>query len=434
MREEFVEWLTDLTYNFAMQMQMPGGFLEIFHLYFWQHFKSIAIFCFKTFGWIPHFEFYIFVILCTFGLYWLTRNILGEKSQSKVFWQHKSLAKRKIAWLNMLFPAILFLVFCTAFGLFSDLFCFLMVVSAGGYGFDVAILGVIGIAYVVKSISINQHSIDNLAKNLEATEITQENVLDSHQKMLLNIVEEMAIASSMKMPRVFIMENEFGVNAMCSGEKFGKSDERIAIFVTQGALKIFSREELQGVIGHEFSHAFHQDVALNLKIFTFVFALGFLMTIGEAMIRAASESHPRSNSKDNKGATGGILLALVFLILGAISSIFASIIQAAISRQKEFLADASSVQYTRNPEGIKSALQKLLAIQKGEIALPSQENENEDNQTEDADAKQIGKITNPKAKACSHMFFLSGFKGVFATHPSLEERIQSLSAMSQGIV
>ena len=196
------------------------------------------------------------------------------------------------------------------------------------------------------------------------------------------------------------MKNEEGVNAMCSGERFGKPDERIAIFVTQGALNVFNREELQGVIGHEFSHAFHQDVALNLKIFSLVFALGCVVVAGEILMRSASKRN--SSSSKNNGAGLVILIGFVFYMLGFIGSTFASIIQAAISRQKEFLADASGVQYTRNPNGIKSALQKLLSL------------ENE----------KVGAISNPSAKNCSHMFFLSGLSNIFATHPPLEERIK----------
>lgn len=414
-------------------LMICGMILDKAHLSFWENIgDNIFFFFFTTFGWIPFFEVYLFVIICGVVLYWLTRIILGSQSKSKGFWEHQKIAKRKVAWLNTLLILLPFLVFLTSFGLFYDVIGLTSSTSHSNRVYDViepthslnilafiaalsfSLLGVIVVSYIVKSILMNKHGIDNLAKRLDAKEITDKQTLNDKQKMLLNIVEEMAIASSMKIPRVFVIKNEYGVNAMCSGERFGKSNEQIAIFVTQGALEAFNREELQGVIGHEFSHAFHQDVALNLKIFSLVFALTCLVEVGIAIMRSSSRS------KNNKNGGAVILIALVFFVLGAIGSTLASIIQAAISRQKEFLADASSVQYTRNPNAIKSALEKLLEIQK----------ESEIASLNDYKKVQVGALKNPEAKACSHMFFLSGFKSVFATHPSLEERIQSLNKMS----
>ena len=421
--EYFLESIIDI-------LMICGMILDKAHLSFWENIgDNIFFFFFTTFGWIPFFEVYLFVIICGVVLYWLTRIILGSQSKSKGFYEHQKIAKRKVAWLNTLLIFLPFLVFLTSFGLFYDVIGLTHSIQHSTRVYDThspnmlafiaalsfILLGVIVVSYIVKSILMNRHGIDNLAKRLDAKEITEEQTLNDKQKMLLNIVEEMAIASSMKMPRVLVIENEYGINAMCSGERFGKASEQIAIFVTQGALEAFTREELQGVIGHEFSHAFHQDVALNLKIFSLVFALTCLVEIGIAIMRSSSRS------KNNKNGGAVILIALVFFVLGAISSTLASIIQAAISRQKEFLADASSVQYTRNPNAIKSALNKLLEIQKNSEIATS---------LDDYKKTQVGALSNPQAKACSHMFFLSGFKSVFATHPSLEERIQSLNKMS----
>lgn len=305
------------------------------------------------------------------------------------------------------------MIFLTAFGLFlftlhyADVFenkidnlRLAFVIGAG-------LIAVVIISYLVKSSEMSKQSINTLAKILNASEILNFNNLNLQEQTLLNIVNEMAIASSVNMPRVFILRYENGINAMCSGENFGDYDERIAIFVTQGALETFSRDELQGVIGHEFSHAHHGDAQLNLKLFSIIFSLTFIMIVGEFIFRWAFKGS-RTKSKD--GLSIIILMiffSLIFFFLGFISSIFAGILKSAISRQKELLADVSSVQYTRNVSGIKSALIKIRNLEKAKISNT--------------------KIENPNAKLCSHMFFLSAFDSIFATHPSLDKRIKLLS-------
>ncbi len=380
----------------------------------------------------------LFVIISSLVLYAITRLILGRQTKiDNTFWEHQALAKSKIIWLNMLFFFMLILLFITTFILSY------IVLSLVQYEFyssykpldflnrtnkslefnyknyiayfyisffcAIALIAIVLVAYVFKSFSLRNHSIDKLASMLQAKEIDPLKVQPRQERMLLEVIQEMAIASNMPMPRVFVMYDEDGINAMCSGERFGKSDERIAIFVTKGALTHFNREELQGVIGHEFSHAFHKDVALNLKIFSLVFGLNCVMMVGQIMIRAATKGRMRSNDS-KKSEQALFFIVLVFLVLGFVGSVFAKIIQAAISRQKEFLADASSVQYTRNPNGIKQALYKLLILQ--------QENQ-----------ESISKIDNIKAQNCAHMFFLEGFKGIFSTHPPLEKRIQHIDIM-----
>lgn len=380
----------------------------------------------------------LFVIISSLVLYAITRLILGRQTKiDNTFWEHQALAKSKIIWLNMLFFFMLILLFITTFVLSY------IVLSLVQYEFyssykpldflnrtnkslefnyknyiayfyislicAIALIAIVLVAYVFKSFSLRNHSIDKLASMLQAKEIDPLKVQPRQERMLLEVIQEMAIASNMPMPRVFVMYDEDGINAMCSGERFGKSDERIAIFVTKGALTHFNREELQGVIGHEFSHAFHKDVALNLKIFSLVFGLNCVMMVGQIMIRAATKGRMRSNDSKKSGQAL-FFIVLVFLVLGFVGSVFAKIIQAAISRQKEFLADASSVQYTRNPNGIKQALYKLLILQ--------QENQ-----------ESISKIDNIKAQNCAHMFFLEGFKGIFSTHPPLEKRIQHIDIM-----
>ena len=374
----------------------------------------------------------IAIAVASVGLFFATRYILGRQVEiSGDFWEHQNLAKSKVAWLNALFFAMLMLICLCAFSFFQMIFMGLkfdfegivsddnqiasLKVSLGLSGIFVLVLW---LSYLFKSIAMRNNGIDKLAYSLNADEIFGDSQNDK-EKRLFQIIEEMAIASNMPMPRVFIMRSENGVNAMCSGERFGYADEKIAIFVTQGALDNFTREELQGVIAHEFSHAFHGDVALNLKIYSLIFGLTFAMMIGEFFLRSSMKQSRSRSSDKNKG--GGVivivLIALVFYVLGFLGSIFAQILQSAISRQKEFLADASSVQYTRNVRGIKSALKHIKDLQNGTNGA-------------NTCGKNIGVVKNIKAKPCAHMFFLNSVSGflnkLFATHPSLEKRIKAL--------
>lgn len=364
------------------------------------------------------YQYYIAVLglvgVLTIVIFIFTRLFLGRQVESHGdFWEHQNLAKSKVFWLNTLFFMMLFLIFVTSFCMFQIVFLlfdedidYLHIKISMMLSFVIIIIT--GIAYLVMDVKIRKNGINALAKSLEATEIFP-STQDSDEKQLLDIIEEMAIASNMPMPRVFIMQNEINVNAMCSGENFGKFNEKIAIFVTKGALREFSKEEMQGVIGHEFSHAFHGDISLNIRIVSLIFALTFITIIGKAFIKNAISNSNKSNSKDNKGGALVIIsLAAIVYAIGGLGVFFASVIQSAISRQKEFLADASSVQYTRNVNGIKSALKKLKSLQDKQI----------DN---------VSVINNQKARYCSHMFFLSAFDGIFATHPRLEKRIEALN-------
>lgn len=360
-------------------------------------------------------SFFIFILASSFILFVITRMVLGRETKIKGdFWEHKKLAKGKIAWLNFLFIVTLLLIFLTAYASFMFILSFVYFDTLPlensvkiSLGISLVIILVIILAYFFKSIQMSKHSIDALAKTLKASEIL-ESKADFEEKILLNVVEEMAIASNVNMPRVFVMREELGVNAMCSGENFGRYNEKIAIFVTAGALKTFSRDELQGVIGHEFSHAFHCDVELNLKLFSIVFAFTCIMLLSEIFLRM-TKGTPKS--KDSGKAMFVIMFfSLVCFLAGLLGSLFAQIIQSAISRQKEFLADASSVQYTRNPNGIKDALIKILNLEQNKTI--------------------VTKVNNPNAHPCAHMFFFSAFNNIFATHPPLDKRINRLEQIS----
>lgn len=228
---------------------------------------------------------------------------------------------------------------------------------------------------------------------------------DTAERRLLNIVEEMAIASGMPPPRVYILPNEPGINAFAAG--YSARDAVVA--VTRGACDQLSRDQLQGVVAHEFSHILNGDMRLNIRLMGLLHGLLVMSLIGYGLFRALG-SAPRDNrrSKDNAGALiiALMLIGLAVMIIGYIGVFFGNIIKAAVSRQREFLADASAVQFTRNPDGLAGALKKIAAIPEG------------------------SRLQSPRASEASHLFFSNGirssFLGLLATHPPLLERIRRL--------
>lgn len=225
------------------------------------------------------------------------------------------------------------------------------------------------------------------------------NTNDPHERKLLNVVEEMAIASGVPVPKVYVMDAEQGINAFAAGHDINDA----AIGVTRGCITTLKRDELQGVIGHEFSHILNGDMRLNLRLMGIIFGIVCLTVIGRILLRS------RGSSRDKNPLP---LLGLVLLILGWVGFLFGQLIQAAVSRQREFLADASAVQFTRNPDGLSGALQKIGAAHYG------------------------SQIENEHAAEASHMFFGNSKKSslfnAFATHPPLEERIRAINPQWDG--
>ncbi len=221
------------------------------------------------------------------------------------------------------------------------------------------------------------------------------------ERKILNIVEEMAIASGVPVPPVYLMDEE-GINAFAAGW----SPNDAVIGVTKGCVEALSRDELQGVIAHEFSHILNGDMKLNIRLMGILYGIFFLSILGEILIRSISYSSGNSsNEKKNDGKGAIFVIGLVLFILGWVGWFFGRLIQAAVSRQREFLADASAVQFTRNPDGISGALRKIAGWNQGSI------------------------IKNPNVTEASHLFFgngISGFSALFATHPPLEERVKRI--------
>ncbi|HTJ79048.1 MAG TPA: M48 family metallopeptidase [Rariglobus sp.] len=230
------------------------------------------------------------------------------------------------------------------------------------------------------------------------------------ERQLLNVVEEMAIASGVPMPSVYVLPDEEGINAFAAG--LTTSDAVVA--VTDGTLQKLTRDELQGVVAHEFSHILNGDMRLNLKITAIVFGILVIGLIGRGIIYNLRFTRVRSgNNKNGGGAIIAILGAgLALLLIGYAGYFFGRLIQAAVSRQREFLADASAVQFTRNPGGITGALKKI-----GGFALGSS-------------------LQSTKSAQIGHFFFAQGFRsnfgGLWATHPPLGERIQAIDPSFDG--
>ena len=221
---------------------------------------------------------------------------------------------------------------------------------------------------------------------------------DPAERKVLNVVEEMAIASGMPSPPVYVLD-EPGINAFAAGT----SPQNAVIGVSRGSIELLSRDELQGVMAHEFSHIFHGDMKINMRAIAAIFGLMALGYVGYYLLRGGSMG------RRGKGGGQIALVGLAFLVLGAIGTLFARLMQAAISRQREFLADASAVQYTRNPQGIGGALAKI---------------------AQQADCTML----HPEASQFNHMLFSEGVRTAFASHPPLRERIDRIKAMAGGVL
>lgn len=224
------------------------------------------------------------------------------------------------------------------------------------------------------------------------------NTRNEKERILMNVTEEMAIASGTRVPRIFILRDEPGINAFVAGTEPGNT----VLAVTQGTLDTLTRDELQGVIGHEFSHILNGDMGLNVRLIGILAGILLIGQIGEFLLR--SQRHRSSRNSKNGGQLA--VLGLALMAIGYVGLFFGRLIKAAISRQREFLADASSVQFTRNPDGIAGALYAIGAH------------------------SGHSNLMNRHAEDMSHMCFGETLKvhmsGLLATHPPIDERIKAI--------
>jgi Zn-dependent protease with chaperone function len=256
------------------------------------------------------------------------------------------------------------------------------------------VVGVIGCSSLIKTSQLSAGG-SVVAQSVGGTRVTAD-TNDPLRKRLLNVVEEMAIASGVPVPAVYVLEREPGINAFAAGH----NPSNAAIAVTRGALTTLNRAELQGVIAHEFSHVLNGDMRLSTRLIGLLFGLMVIALIGRFVLRFA----PRGGGGRKGGGAIVIIMAaaLAVMILGHIGLFFGRLIQAAVSRKRESLADASAVQFTRDPTGLRGALVKIGALDVG-------------SKLQDTDGEQI-----------AHLLFAAGVTRAFATHPPLEERIREI--------
>jgi len=230
---------------------------------------------------------------------------------------------------------------------------------------------------------------------------------DLHERKILNVVEEMAIASGTPVPRVFLLEED-GINAFAAG--FLSTDAVVA--VTRGCVARLGRDELQGVVAHEFSHILNGDMRLNIRLIGILNGILIIAMIGYWLLRSLGRSRSSSRGKGGGAMAAVGLFALLLMAIGYIGVFFGKLIKSAVSRQREFLADASAVQFTRNPAGIVNALKKIGGFVAG------------------------SRISHSHAEEASHFFFADGLAAswfsLMATHPPLDERIRRLDPQFDG--
>ncbi len=230
---------------------------------------------------------------------------------------------------------------------------------------------------------------------------------DLDERKILNVVEEMAIASGIAVPPVYVIEDD-AINAFAAGH----SPQDAVIGITRGCLHLLNRSELQGVIAHEFSHVFHGDMKLNIRLVATLHGILLIGLVGYLLLRSAPFRRGGSDNKAGAAMAAIACIGLALVVIGFAGTFFGNLIKAAVSRQREFLADASAVQFTRDPDGIAGALKKIGGYQPG-------------SQVQAANATEY-----------SHMFFSqavsTSFSAMMATHPPLPERIRRIQPQWDG--
>ena len=243
-----------------------------------------------------------------------------------------------------------------------------------------------------------------VAQSLGAEEVTAD-TQNPYKQRYLNVVDEMAIAAGLPRPRAFVIKHEKGINAFAAGN----SPDRAAVGVTHGALAKLNRQELAGVVAHEMAHIANYDTRLNMRLMGMVFGLVVLYTLGRMVMRSFIFMPRR---RDGRTMAPALAISLGLIVLGLLGVLAGRILQSGISRRREYLADATGVQFTRNPQGLANALKKIGATAEG------------------------SHVDNSHAEEARHMFFsgatghaaaaTGGFAGLFATHPPLIQRIRAL--------
>ena len=275
-----------------------------------------------------------------------------------------------------------------------------------------AVMVVVGFGSLLRYIRLRKGG-EAIALMLGAQKLSAQ-TQDKKEQMLFHVVEEMAIASGVAMPELFLIQEE-AINAFTAG--FNQNNTVIA--VTKGTLTHLNRQELQGVIAHEFSHIFHGDVRLNMKMSALLQGIVMIGNSGRFILRLLLDGSPRAHyHKRDRDKNGGQIVVILFvlglglMIIGFVGSLFGMLIKARINQKREYLADASAVQYTRYPKGLAAALKKIGALE----------------------AQSYLKI--PNANDFAHFFFADAMQSfwdkIASTHPPLIKRIKALDPYFSG--
>lgn len=336
------------------------------------------------------------------------------------FFDRQDEARRRTGWLVAYFVVAVILIILTVYAAFTAI----LLGSAEGHakgavpalfdpirlaGVAVATGAVIALGSLFKILSLREGGAV-VARSLGGR-LLDGNTADLAERRLLNVVEEMALASGTPVPPVYVLDNEPGINAFAAGFTSGDA----VIGITRGSLDHLDRDQLQGVIAHEFSHILNGDMRLDLKLLGLLHGILLLALLGQILIRIAGNSGDnRSRSDDDKkdnGAAAFLFMGIALYAIGYLGVFFGRLIKSAVSRQREFLADASAVQFTRNPGGLAGALKKIGGLSEG------------------------AHVRSPGAEEACHMFFgaaVPSMASLLATHPPLTERILRLDPAFDG--
>ncbi|MBE93901.1 M48 family metallopeptidase [Marinobacter sp.] len=325
------------------------------------------------------------------------------------FFQRQASARRNTGLLVVLFLAAVVIItlsvclvgYMVTRSEFTGLAFADWLLSRHGLYTAAAVVALIGIGSLIRWADLSGGG-ERVAKMVGARAIDPA-TKDTDERRLRNIVEEMSIASGISVPDLYVMDDETGINAFVAGYTPGEA----VMVVTHGALTQLTRDELQGVVGHEFSHVLNGDMRLNVRLIAILAGILMIGQIGAFLLRASfHRSHVSSHSsRDRKGQAVFGLVGVALLVIGYVGVFFGRLIQSAVSRQREMLADASSVQFTRNPEGIAGALFKI-GLKGGYLD------------------------TTSHASDMNHMCFGESarmkFAALLASHPPVQERIEAI--------
>jgi Zn-dependent protease with chaperone function len=328
------------------------------------------------------------------------------------FFQHQDDARRRSGRLVALFIVAVLLIIAAIYAVVA-----IFIVTLDGefdgrlllnpsllVGVSVVVIAVVASGSLFKVAQLSGGG-ESVATSLGGRPLGSDTT-DPDERKLMNVVEEMAIASGVPVPPVFILDNESGINAFAAGY----SPNRAVIGVTRGCMERLSRAELQGVIAHEFSHILNGDMRLNIRLIGVLHGILIIGLIGYHIMRVAAHSGRHRSSRNRGNPLPLIALGAAIMAIGFIGTFFGRLIKAGVSRQREYLADAAAVQFTREPDGLAGALRKVGGATAG------------------------SRVVHPAAEQLSHMFFAQGLHlaSLFATHPPLPDRVRRIDPSWDG--